>query len=550
MIPGSPVAVCVVAYVDHNPERMQAIPGPWPSLIREVQSIILGERGFGENLDWGTDRGRDFQCLATIIYLIDCQPSTNTTFPGAVKLEKWLQTNKPVPEKTRAAVLETFHIFVALVKDKKYKVAFQKPSRVAPVEFSVIGLLIYLNKEKFSFVQLSQAIWQLRADVRKEHADVRANNKVTKTMFSFLHKRLKQANLPNDGKGDTPAAIAIRQQLSGVLEDGMIESEPRAPKAKKEKRRRMQESESTDNSENEKAPSKRRASMPSAASSNRASSSKTSMKTSTSRKVSAPTVPAKAIASKSASKASAKIAKFTAPSSPTQSTASTSSQTTASAAAKTSTKVTKRTTRTALAAAGDVLFPPEPSAFQQSISASLAETTSPAKTPKKGPSEPSKEEAVVKMEVDTSASISLEDNNAMWVVSQVLSCVLLGSTRSCRAVDEAPPEIQVRSALRNVKQMLIDTFVNNRLLFRPSSSHHPRLLWTQVQHRSHRLLRCRGTRYLARPCRVQCHCLSTHRCSGTRPWNRHLSLLRLRLLLRSQPVHPRAYPETSLALLQ
>ncbi|RDX50781.1 hypothetical protein OH76DRAFT_1380310 [Lentinus brumalis] len=395
-------------------ERMQAIPGPWPSLIREAQAIILGDGGFGEDLDWGHDRGRDFQCLATIIFLIDSQPTT--TFPGSVKLEKWLQSSKPVSPKTRKAVLETFHIFVALVKDKKYKVAFQKPSRVSPVEFSMIGLLIFLNKEKFSFVQLSNAIWQLRADVRKYHDDVRANSKVTKTIFAFLHKGLKQSSLPSDGKGDTPAAVIIRQKMSETAEDDVAELSP-APKVKKEKRRRPQEPESSDDSDYEKAPPKRRASMPSAASSSRPQSSKTPVKTSVSRKASAPT---KASTSRATGKAPAKTARSTgaAPSSPAQTNASTtSSQPSTPVAAKPPSKVTSRTTRTAQAAAGDMYFPPEPSTSHQRVSIPLAVAMSRAKQQAKLPPKPGGQEPVVKMEIDRSPSIShgIHDDNAMAV---------------------------------------------------------------------------------------------------------------------------------------
>ncbi|KAI0699490.1 hypothetical protein C8T65DRAFT_659370 [Cerioporus squamosus] len=398
-------------------ERMQAIPGPWPSLIREAQAIILGDGGFGEDLDWGHDRGRDFQCLATIIFLIDGQPTT--TFPGAVKLEKWLQTSKPVPQKTRKAVLETFHIFVALVKDKKYKVAFQKPWRVSPVEFSMIGLLIFLNKDKFSFVQLSNAIWQLRADVRKYHDDVRANSKVTKTMFGFLHKRLKQSSLPSDGKGDIPAAVVIRETLSESVDDDVAEPPPAPPKVKKEKRRRPQESESTDDSECDKAPSKRRASMPSAASSSRAgaSSSKTPVKTPVSRKVSAP---AKASTLKAAGKALAKTATIAraVPPSPAATAASTTySQPPTSTTIKVPSKVTSRTTRTSQAAAGDMLFPPEPSTSRQQVSIPLAAAMNHAKKSPRLPPKPGGQEPVVKMEVDQNPSIphGFQDDAAMAV---------------------------------------------------------------------------------------------------------------------------------------
>ncbi|KAI0660141.1 hypothetical protein C8Q70DRAFT_914298, partial [Cubamyces menziesii] len=165
-------------------ERMQAIPGPFPTLIREVQSIVLGDEGFGEDLDWGHDRGKDFACLATIIYLIDSHPAT--TYPTAPRLESWLSSMKPVPAKTREDVLETFRIFIALVRDKKLNAAFSKPSRVSPLEFTMTGVLIYRYRKTYSLKQLSNAIWLMRADVRKHHCDIRQNSKVTKTMFKFI----------------------------------------------------------------------------------------------------------------------------------------------------------------------------------------------------------------------------------------------------------------------------------------------------------------------------------------------------------------------------
>ncbi|OSX63079.1 hypothetical protein POSPLADRAFT_1087352, partial [Postia placenta MAD-698-R-SB12] len=165
-------------------ERMQANTGPRSSLIREVQSTVLGAEGFGDNLDWGRARGRDFQCLASIIYLMEHHPLT--TFPGAPQLDKWLQITTPVTSQFRSEVVDTFRIFVALVRDKRYNASFSKPTRVSPIEFTMIGILISVHRAKLSMTQLSSAIRIMRADVRKRHVDIRANTKVTKDMFAFI----------------------------------------------------------------------------------------------------------------------------------------------------------------------------------------------------------------------------------------------------------------------------------------------------------------------------------------------------------------------------
>ncbi|OAX36284.1 hypothetical protein K503DRAFT_673654, partial [Rhizopogon vinicolor AM-OR11-026] len=165
-------------------ERMQAIVGPWPTVIREIQSQVLGEDGFQGYLDWGHARGRDFQCLASIGYLIEHHPKA--TFPGAPTLEKWLLKNEPVSPKLRDDLLDTFRVFLILARDKKYSVSLNKPSRVSPIEFVMIGVLIYVFRDRLSLTQLSSAIEKMRGDVRDAHQDIRANSRITNHMFLFM----------------------------------------------------------------------------------------------------------------------------------------------------------------------------------------------------------------------------------------------------------------------------------------------------------------------------------------------------------------------------
>ncbi|TBU56099.1 hypothetical protein BD310DRAFT_932136 [Dichomitus squalens] len=339
-------------------ERLQAIPGPRPALIREVQSIVLGEDGFGSDLDWGHDRGRDFQCLATIICLIESHP--NITFPGSPKLEKWLSNAKLVDDKTRKDVFETFQIFITLVKDKKYNAAFKKPSRVSPVEFTMTGVLIYLYKKTYSLMQLSSAIWQMRADVRKQFADVRANAKVTKAMFQFLDKGVKGVELASDGKGDIPAATAIKTMDSSARAAETDEDTPEpAPKKKKQKRRRVQEPPSSDDSDYEAVRPKRRASMPEpqASTSSSAVPKAAASRPTAARKVSAPVATKMKAASKAAPKASTRSSTM---SQPRDGPSSSQSSIPLGGFATAMNNFTSRKTRTAMSAAADSLLAQAP----------------------------------------------------------------------------------------------------------------------------------------------------------------------------------------------
>ncbi|KAH9850421.1 hypothetical protein C2E23DRAFT_835051 [Lenzites betulinus] len=233
-------------------ERMQAVAGPWPSLIREVQSIVLGDDGFGEDLDWGHDRGRDFQCLAAIINLIHTHPAT--AFPSAPRIERWLSSPSAVPVKTREDVLDTFRIFITLVKDKRYNMAFNKPARVSPVEFTMIGVLIYRFRKTLSLKQLSQAIWFMRADVRKAHKDVRQNQRVVGTMFKFIEKGLPALELVGDGQGNPPASGPTKSRMT--TSDASTPRPP--PSGSGDKRRRPQDAASSASDYEEVAPRKKK----------------------------------------------------------------------------------------------------------------------------------------------------------------------------------------------------------------------------------------------------------------------------------------------------
>ncbi|KAH9917716.1 uncharacterized protein B0H18DRAFT_1033507 [Fomitopsis serialis] len=182
-------------------ERLQALTGIRATLVREIQAKVLGEQGFGSNLEWANGRGRDFQCLASIVYLIEQQP---LGFPTPMQLDKWLQSFE-------SDVMETFQVWLAMVRDRRYNTPFSKPTRVSPIEFTLIGVLIHKNRSKLSLLQLSNAIWQMRADVRSHHVDIRANTKVCKTMFDFI-KKMKTTEFQGDGKGDTPATTAVKNK--------------------------------------------------------------------------------------------------------------------------------------------------------------------------------------------------------------------------------------------------------------------------------------------------------------------------------------------------
>ena len=216
-----PISLFRLAFLPSYPERLQAIVGPWPAVIRDIQSHILGEEGFEGYLEWGHARGRDFHCLATIGHLIEHYPKSS--IPSPKVLERWLHGTDPVKKSLITDLQDTFRIFVILARDKQYSGPFKRPTRVSPIEFVMTGVLIYLKKSSLSFTQLSSAIEKMRKDVRASEKDIRANTRVTKFMLDFMHKRLKVSELKKDGKGDTPATIAARELKASVKRKRPVE---------------------------------------------------------------------------------------------------------------------------------------------------------------------------------------------------------------------------------------------------------------------------------------------------------------------------------------
>lgn len=118
--------------------------------------------------------------------------------------------------KLRVDLHDTFRIFVTLARDKKYSVSLNRPTRVSPIEFVMIGLLIYLKRQTLSLTQTTSAIEKMRKDVRASHQDIRSNTRVTKHLTEFITKKIKVSELKSDGEGDKPAVQAITKAAKTV----------------------------------------------------------------------------------------------------------------------------------------------------------------------------------------------------------------------------------------------------------------------------------------------------------------------------------------------
>ncbi|KAH9961871.1 hypothetical protein BJV74DRAFT_984118 [Russula compacta] len=187
-------------------ERLQAITGPWPNFIREIQSQVLGDDGFGNSFDWGRARGRDFHGLASIVYLIEQLPTCKIP-PTSQTMDRWLTRTTPVPLKLRTGVLDTFRVYLVMVQEKAYRKPFAQ--RISPIEFVMVGVMIFMKREILSLTQLSHAVEKMRADVRSVEKDVRSNGRVSRLLFKFIMDKLPKLVLHSDGHGDKSAQSTL-----------------------------------------------------------------------------------------------------------------------------------------------------------------------------------------------------------------------------------------------------------------------------------------------------------------------------------------------------
>lgn len=131
-----------------------------------------------------TARARDFQSIASVAFLIAKAPSQ--IMPTVASLEKWLNTEAAVDGTIKEDILESFTKFISLVLNPKLSEPIKR-GRLSPAEFIMICYFMSLIRRSCADEDISRAVGNLRDDVRQKHDDIRTNNKVFKTMFTFVN---------------------------------------------------------------------------------------------------------------------------------------------------------------------------------------------------------------------------------------------------------------------------------------------------------------------------------------------------------------------------
>ena len=215
---------------------MQVINSPRASFIRELQTTYLREDGWleGDALDWDPNRSSDFRCLSQAIF---CLEKDLCNLKGAItiaQLKKWLNIRDPFSSDFKADILDTFRIFAELVPGRK---VFRKPANVL-IEFTMVGLLVFVHKDTLTIDQLSDAI--AKWDVKVAYVNTVTEWQYMKTMINYITS-LQMPKIPGDTGGRAGATVSTaglkrkrtEQRGESEYEDDNGKAEGRSPKAKK-----------------------------------------------------------------------------------------------------------------------------------------------------------------------------------------------------------------------------------------------------------------------------------------------------------------------------
>ncbi|KAI6046100.1 hypothetical protein EDC04DRAFT_1872864 [Pisolithus marmoratus] len=204
-------------------EKLQAISSPWAEWIADLHTRHVNTEGaLAQVLEWDTRRGRDFQCIAQMVYCCDSLPEH--ALPTAQKLEKWLSRIDKPTHSFKARIDNTLNAFWHIADADNLNAAFnQVDKRVAPVEFVFIGALLFVLDDR-TYEERANAILHMRLRIREQFRDVRNNGQVGKALWKFIDSVTGPSGLRILGNSSqsiraAPSSSKKRKQLDEDEED-------------------------------------------------------------------------------------------------------------------------------------------------------------------------------------------------------------------------------------------------------------------------------------------------------------------------------------------
>jgi hypothetical protein len=165
-------------------DRLPAINGPYADLVRSLRNRIYTTTGFEKYLEWGKARGKDFQALAQIVYLIVHGQQSHKAEPQTSRLETFLAQYADDTTALQETAYNTMDIFCRIVSDRELGRPLHH--KLSPLEMVMSGYLISLYRKKLSDTQLSDAIERMRNDIKTSASEPRFTTQNFKRLLDFV----------------------------------------------------------------------------------------------------------------------------------------------------------------------------------------------------------------------------------------------------------------------------------------------------------------------------------------------------------------------------
>ncbi|KAK7470566.1 hypothetical protein VKT23_001990 [Stygiomarasmius scandens] len=166
-------------------EKLAAIASPVATWINELDDRQMGaQNGLSDVIDIELKRGKNFQNMAQFVFC--CHFVDEELFPSGRRFEDFLNQRQEMTMDMKKQLEKALQQFKKLASNPKLNSGFTKiKSRVAPVEFVFIGVLLFLMEDASEKDQ-ADAVYSLRKGIRTQFPDLRMRNDVADVMWAFV----------------------------------------------------------------------------------------------------------------------------------------------------------------------------------------------------------------------------------------------------------------------------------------------------------------------------------------------------------------------------
>ncbi|KAJ9126095.1 hypothetical protein QFC24_002367 [Naganishia onofrii] len=204
-------------------EKLQALSTPWAKFTTSLlqRYIYPQEDGLWKYLqDWDRSRGRDFQNLATIVYMIEVFPERRANI-GAAKLHSWLLRVDPVEDHLKKKVYAVMAGMLEVAREHQESAFQSVKNRISPLEFCFLGVTIYALRDHYPISKIADLFGAYRLQIRSSSdATLRTNASTIANSYKWLERVPKKKRITASADGEVDRNSPQKSKRSKKDADG------------------------------------------------------------------------------------------------------------------------------------------------------------------------------------------------------------------------------------------------------------------------------------------------------------------------------------------